>query len=83
MKQLFGHYLGFDKVDTGIVIDSSYQEKIFDPFYRVDKSRSQSMGGAGLGLSLVQEIAKRHDGYTRVVQSTIDGTKIELVLKKK
>lgn len=69
-------------IDTGIGIDFSQQEKIFDPFYRVDKSRSREMGGAGLGLSLVQEIAKRHDGYARVVQSTTDGTKIELVLKK-
>lgn len=75
---------GFAKViitDTGLGIVPSEQNKIFDPFYRVDKSRSRAIGGAGLGLSLVREIAKRHDGDVRVVQSTVQGTKIELTLK--
>ena len=45
--------------DTGIGISPEYQEKIFAPFFRVDKSRSRAMGGAGLGLALVTEIARQ------------------------
>lgn len=55
-------------------------EQIFEPFYRVDKSRSRAMGGAGLGLALVLEIARGHGGDVRVVQSSDQGTQIELSL---
>jgi signal transduction histidine kinase len=67
--------------DTGIGIEPSKQAKVFEPFYRVDESRSRAVGGAGLGLSLVREIAKRHEGNVRVIQSTDEGTQIELTLK--
>ena len=66
--------------DTGIGISPENQEKIFDPFFRVDKSRSRAMGGAGLGLALVDAIAKEHDGQVRVLKSDAHGSVIALVL---
>lgn len=74
---------GFAKVvitDTGTGIAQTEWEQIFEPFYRVDKSRSRAMGGAGLGLALVREIARGHGGDVRVVQSSDQGTQIELSL---
>lgn len=52
--------------DTGIGIPEPMKKQIFEPFYRVDKSRSREMGGAGLGLSLVEAIIKKHDGIVSV-----------------
>lgn len=69
--------------DTGAGIAKNDWEKIFEPFFRVDKSRSRAMGGAGLGLALVKEIAKQHGGNVHVLQSTTQGTTIELLLPKK
>ena len=69
--------------DTGAGINKNDWEKIFEPFFRVDKSRSRAMGGAGLGLALVKEIAKQHGGNVHVLQSTTQGTTIELLLPKK
>ena len=66
--------------DTGIGISPENQEKIFDPFYRVDKSRSRAMGGAGLGLALVSEIARQHNGQVKVTQSSEKGSTIALML---
>ena len=66
--------------DTGIGISPENQEKIFDPFYRVDKSRSRAMGGAGLGLALVSEIARQHNGQVKVTQSSKKGSTIALIL---
>ena len=66
--------------DTGIGISPENQEKIFDPFYRVDKSRSRAMGGAGLGLALVSEIARQHNGQVKVTQSSEKGSTIALIL---
>ena len=75
----------FSKViisDTGPGIVKEDWEKIFEPFFRVDKSRSRMMGGAGLGLALVKEIAVQHGGDVRVADSTDNGTTIELSLYK-
>ena len=75
----------FSKViisDTGPGIAKEDWEKIFEPFFRVDKSRSRMMGGAGLGLALVKEIAVQHGGDVRVADSTDNGTTIELSLYK-
>ena len=69
--------------DTGSGISKDYWEEIFEPFFRVDKSRSREMGGAGLGLALVKEIAIRHGGNVQVVKSSKDGTQIELTLQSK
>lgn len=66
--------------DTGIGISPEFQEKIFDPFFRVDKSRSRAMGGAGLGLALVNEIAKQHGGQVKVLTSSKKGSTIALIL---
>lgn len=66
--------------DTGSGINPSDCEHIFEPFFRVDKSRSRDLGGAGLGLALVKEIAQQHGGDVRVVQSSESGTQIELML---
>lgn len=66
--------------DTGIGISPEYQEKIFAPFFRVDKSRSRAMGGAGLGLALVTEIARQHGGQVKVLKSNEKGSTIALML---
>ena len=55
-------------------------EKIFAPFFRVDKSRSRAMGGAGLGLALVAEIARQHGGQVKVLASSKKGSTIALML---
>ena len=68
--------------DSGPGIVRDDWEKIFEPFYRVDKSRSRAMGGAGLGLALVKEIAMQHGGNVKVLESSENGTSIELSLCK-
>lgn len=62
--------------DTGCGIPEQYRESIFQPFFRVDKSRSREYGGVGLGLSLVWEIAALHGGEVRVEDSSDIGTTI-------
>ena len=62
--------------DTGCGIPEKYQQSIFQPFFRVDKSRSREYGGAGLGLSLVWEIADLHGGSVWVEESSEKGPTI-------
>ena len=66
--------------DTGCGIPEDFRESVFQPFFRVDKSRSREKGGVGLGLSLVWEIAHLHGGDVRVRESGESGTAIELTL---
>ena len=66
--------------DTGRGIPEEYQRSIFQPFFRVDKSRSRECGGAGLGLSLVWEIADLHGGSVWVEESSDKGTTIAVEL---
>ena len=66
--------------DTGCGIPEKYQQSIFQPFFRVDKSRSREYGGAGLGLSLVWEIANLHGGSVWVEESSDKGTTIAVEL---
>ena len=66
--------------DTGIGISPENQKKIFDPFFRVDKSRSRAMGGAGLGLALVDSIAREHGGSVKVLESNEKGSILALML---
>lgn len=66
--------------DTGRGIPEEYQRSIFQPFFRVDKSRSREYGGAGLGLSLVWEIADLHGGSVWVEESSESGTTVAVRL---
>ena len=66
--------------DTGCGIPEVYQRSIFQPFFRVDKSRSREYGGVGLGLSLVWEIADLHGGSVWVEESSEKGTTIAVEL---
>ena len=66
--------------DTGCGIPEEYRQSIFQPFFRVDKSRSREYGGAGLGLSLVWEIADLHGGSVWVEESSEKGTTIAVEL---
>lgn len=69
--------------DTGIGIPPEHQERIFERFYRVDKSRSKELGGTGLGLSIVKHAARLHGADIRL-QSVVDGgTTIEVSFPKK
>lgn len=65
--------------DQGSGIAPEHLEQIFEPFYRVDRSRSRKTGGAGLGLALCQEIASHHDGRLEVHSVVGEGTRIDLV----
>ena len=64
--------------DTGYGIPEEYRQSIFQPFFRVDKSRSRAYGGVGLGLSLVWEIASLHGGSVTVSNSSPQGTTISV-----
>ncbi len=59
--------------DTGIGISEENRQRIFEPFFRVDKSRSREMGGAGLGLSIVKKIIEKHDGTITVSNNNPQG----------
>ena len=69
--------------DNGPGIQQEDWQHIFEPFFRIDKSRSRDMGGAGLGLALVKEIARQHGGDVYVIQSSKNGTEIALKLRRK
>ena len=66
--------------DTGPGIPADCRESIFQPFFRVDKSRSREMGGVGLGLALVREIAVLHGGSVTVESSSENGTTFAVTL---
>ena len=60
--------------DTGNGIPEELKERVFDPFFRVDKSRSRALGGVGLGLALVREIVRVHDGEVTIEDNKASGT---------
>lgn len=66
--------------DTGAGIPEELKERVFEPFFRVDKSRSRELGGVGLGLALVREIVRVHDGSIMVKSNPSGGTIFEVVL---
>lgn len=68
--------------DNGNGIPDNLKERIFEPFFRVDKSRSRALGGVGLGLSLVNEIVKAHNGTISVKDNNPNGTVFEVSLPK-
>ena len=65
--------------DTGIGIPSEYQTRVFERFFRVDKSRSKAFGGTGLGLSIVKHIAQYHHAEIRLQSGIGSGTNIEVL----
>lgn len=65
--------------DTGSGISEELRERVFEPFFRVDKSRSRELGGVGLGLALVREIVRVHDGSITVKSNPSGGTIFEVL----
>ena len=64
--------------DTGSGIPKELRERVFDPFFRVDKSRSRELGGVGLGLAFVREIVRVHDGSICIKSGKTGGTIFEV-----
>ena len=77
-----GNNLQIRVKDTGLGISEQYRESIFQPFFRVDKSRSRAHGGVGLGLALVWEIAALHGGTVKCEESSENGTTMLVTLPK-
>ena len=69
--------------DTGSVIPKELRERVFEPFFRVDKSRSRELGGVGLGLALVHEIVRVHDGSISIKSNPAGGTIFEVIFDQK
>ena len=67
--------------DNGIGIPKEHQDRIFERFYRVDKSRSKSTGGTGLGLAIVKHILVQHDAKLDLDSEVGKGTTIRVYLK--
>ena len=65
--------------DTGNGIPKDLRERVFEPFFRLDKSRSRELGGVGLGLALVHEIVRVHDGTIQVKDNPTCGTIFEVI----
>ena len=65
--------------DTGNGIPQELRERVFEPFFRLDKSRSRALGGVGLGRALVHEIVKVHDGYITIKDNPEGGTIFEII----
>ena len=68
--------------DTGSGIPKELRERVFEPFFRVDKSRSRKLGGVGLGLALVHEIVRVHDGSITVKSNPSGGTILEVIFNR-
>ncbi|WP_394405004.1 sensor histidine kinase [Streptococcus sp. 20-1249] len=76
------HEISLTVADTGIGIASDEQERIFERFYRVDKSRSKVVGGTGLGLSIVKKALTFHNGHMKLTSSIGKGTTMTVRFKK-
>lgn len=68
--------------DTGSGIPKELRERVFEPFFRVDKSRSRKLGGVGLGLALVHEIVRVHDGSITVKSNPSGDTILEVIFNQ-
>lgn len=66
--------------DTGIGISHQDQDRVFERFYRADKSRSKKIGGTGIGLSIVKHIVEKHQGQVNLKSKLDLGTEVEIVL---
>lgn len=69
-------------VDNGIGISKTDQEKIFEKFYRTDKSRNKELGGTGLGMSIAKKIIELHNGEIVLKSKENQGTTVNLIFKK-
>ena len=69
--------------DTGSGIPKELRERVFEPFFRVDKSRSRELGGVGLGLALVREIVRVHDGSICIKSGKTRGTIFEVTFAQR
>ena len=69
--------------DNGIGIPQDSQSRVFERFYRVDKSRSKATGGTGLGLAIVKHIALLHDAHIDLQSQVGTGTTIKVTFPKK
>lgn len=67
--------------DTGNGIDEAFRKQIFEPFFRIDKSRSRELGGVGLGLTMVREVVRVHDGTIEVYANKNKGTTFEVKMR--
>lgn len=76
------HKTSISVSDTGIGIPENEQERIFERFYRVDKSRSKSLGGTGLGLSIVKHAAKYHNARITLDSKLGVGSKFTVDFRK-
>jgi len=77
----FGDSIELSIADKGMGIPSEDLDKIFERFYTVDKARSRRMGGAGLGLSIVNAIATKHDAELSVISAVDEGTTFKLTFQ--
>ncbi|MBU5668355.1 PAS domain S-box protein [Peptoniphilus sp. MSJ-1] len=77
-----GDNLEIDIIDSGIGIPSEDLSRIFERFYRVEKSRSRKIGGTGLGLSIVKHVLQSIDGKLEISSKLGLGTKFKIILKK-
>ncbi len=81
IKETLDDYIILIK-DCGMGIPKEDLNRIFERFYRVDKARSRSMGGNGLGLSIAKEIMEEHSGDIRAYSVVSEGTTMEIIFKK-
>ena len=77
-----GEYVNLTVEDTGIGISKEHQERIFERFYRVDKSRSKSTGGTGLGLAIVKHIVEKHHAKLAVESEAGQGTSMRITFER-
>ena len=74
-----GKHIRLTVADTGTGIPEELKERVFEPFFRLDKSRSRALGGVGLGLALVREIVSVHGGSISVKDNPDSGTTFEVI----
>lgn len=77
-----GEFAEITVIDYGIGISAEDKKRVFEPFYMADKVRSRKMGGAGLGLALCAEIAKKHNATIKLVSEPGNGTAISICIKQ-
>ena len=77
-----GEHVNLTVKDTGIGISKEHQERIFERFYRVDKSRSKSTGGTGLGLAIVKHIVEKHHAKLTLESEVGQGTSMQIVFER-